>query len=113
MRECVSNMHTLSDIALLHPQSAFVAFIHSISSKWTYLSRTCPDIDHLFQPLEDAIRVKFIPALTGRYPPNDQVRNLLSLPPRHGGLVLTNPCSLSDSSYKAQQKMTGFLNVSF
>ena len=71
-----------------------------------YLSRTCPDFDHLFQPLEDAIRVKFIPALMGRDPPNDQVRDLLSLPPRHGGWGLTNPCSLSDSSYKASTAIT-------
>ena len=97
-----------SDIALPHPQSAFASFIHGMSSKWTYLSRTCPNIGHLFQPLEDAIREKFILALTERDPPNDQVHNLLSLPPHphHGGLGLSNPCSLSESRYKASTAIT-------
>ena len=101
VKEWVSQVHVLSVIALPHPQSAFSAFIHGASNKWTYLSLTSSDIDHLFQPLEDAIRVKFLPALTGRDPPNDQVHNLLSLPPTHSGLGLLNPCSFSAFQYKA------------
>ena len=40
VREWVSQVHILSDIALPHPQSAFSAFIHGVSNKWTYLSLT-------------------------------------------------------------------------
>ena len=47
--------------------------------KWTYLSRTCCGMNHLFQPFEDAIRLKFIPAITGKDHPDNQVRDLLSL----------------------------------
>ena len=57
----VAQLETLAVIAIPHPQAAFSAFVHGFSSKWTYLSRTCPGIDDLFQPLEDAIRTKFIP----------------------------------------------------
>ena len=64
----VAQLETLAVIAIPHPQAAFSAFVHGFSSKWTFLSRTCPGIDDLFQPLEDAIRTKFIPALTGRDP---------------------------------------------
>ena len=45
----------------------------------------------LFQPLEDTIRGKLIPLLTGRAAPGDMVRELLALPPRLGGIGLINP----------------------
>ena len=45
--------------------------------------------------------MKFLPVLTGRGPPNDQVCNISSLPPRHNSLGLLNPCSLSAFQYKA------------
>ena len=66
VKEWVSQVHVLSVIALPYPQSAYSAFIHCFSNKWTYLSCTCLDKDHLFQPLEDAIRMKFLPVLTER-----------------------------------------------
>ena len=75
-----------------------------------YLSHTCPDLDYLFQPPEDAIRKKFIPARTrtGRDPPNDLIHNLhvLSLPPRHGGLWLSNSLFFSESHSKASTTIT-------
>ena len=52
-------IHILSDSTLPHPQLAFTASLHGISNKWGNLSLTSPNIDHLFQPLEDAIREKF------------------------------------------------------
>lgn len=42
-------------------------FIH----KFTYLSRTSPNVEPLLQPLEDIIRTQLIPAWTGGAPPND------------------------------------------
>ena len=60
-------------------------------------------LQQLFQPLEDVIRSKFIPCLTGRAPPNDLERNLLSLPPRLGGLGIPNPTTTSDTEYTASR----------
>ena len=88
----VTQLELLADIAVPHPQAAFSAFVHCFSSKWNFLSRTCPGIEDLFQPLENAIRQKFIPSLTGKDPPNDLVRDLFSLPFRYGGLSISNPC---------------------
>ena len=53
--------------------------------KWLYLARTLPDVADLFQPLEIALRSRFIPTLTGRAEPGDLERALLSLPARFGG----------------------------
>ena len=46
------------------------------------------NIGSQLQPLEDSIRLRLIPALTGRAPPSDLDRELLALPVRLGGLGL-------------------------
>ena len=42
----------LSAIALTQPHAAYAAFIHGLSSKWSYLSRTTPGLSSHFQQLE-------------------------------------------------------------
>ena len=54
----------LCNFAISQLQAAYAAFTHGLVHKWTFLSRTIADIGHLFQPLEDIIRHRFIPALT-------------------------------------------------
>eukprot|EP00731_Ephydatia_muelleri_P007729 Em0004g67a len=92
-------------IATTQPHAAYSAFTHGLVHKWSYLARTVPDITRLFQPFEDVIRTKFIPCLTGRAPPNDLERNLLSLPPRLGGLGIPNPTTTSDTEYTASRSV--------
>ena len=59
---------TLSNIAKIHPHSAYAAFVHGVLHKWNYVMRTVDLVGSLFQPLEDTIHKHFIPALTGRDP---------------------------------------------
>ena len=49
-----------------------------------------PDIGELFQPLENAIRLNLLPALTGKDGFTNQERAILELPARLGGLGVTN-----------------------
>ena len=58
------------------------------------------------QPLEDAICLVLIPALTGRAPPNDTERNLFALPPQWGGLGLSNPVCHADQESDASRKIS-------
>ena len=67
----LSNVKCLADIAVTQPHAAYSALTHGLMSKWTYLSRTTPDIGPLLRPIDDAIRSDLIPALTGRPPPSD------------------------------------------
>ena len=83
-------LYSLAAIALSQPHAAHAAFTHGLSSKWFYLTRTIQGIGSLFQPLETIIRSKLIPALTGQPPPSDEMRDLLALPTRLGGIALTN-----------------------
>ena len=74
--------------------------------------RTTPDITHLIQPLEDIIRMKVIPSLTNRPPPNDNIRCLFALPARLGGLALCNPVSDAQSAFSGSTRITKSLTES-
>ena len=84
-------LDSLAKIALSQPHAAHAAFTHGLSSTWSYLTCTIHGIGPLLQPLETIIRSKLIPALTGQPPPGDEMRDLLALPARLGGIALTNP----------------------
>ena len=106
----LQELNNLVACALTQPHAAYAAFTHGMTSKWLYVMRTIPNIGHLLQPLEDIIRRKLIPALTGRPPPNDLVRALLALPARLGGMGLLNPTLSADWEYMASCEVTGPLS---
>ena len=104
-----STLSSLVDVASSSPHAAYAAFTHGISSLWTFLCRTTPNICHLLAPLEDLIRTSFIPAFTGRAAPGDQERGLFALPARLGGLALVPPTTL-DNEYNASLQLTSPLS---
>jgi len=63
-------------------------------------------ISTLLQPLETVKIMELIPALTGQPPPNDELRNLLALPARLGGIALANPTSHADVEFSASTKIS-------
>ena len=72
---------------------------------------TVPFIPHptesaAFQPLEDAIHQQFIPALTGHAPCSTEMRRLLSLPTRNGGLNIVNIAERQMNASKAITTVT-------
>ena len=95
-------LESLATIAHSQPH----AFTHGMTNKWSYLTRTTPDIGYLLQPLEVIIRTKLSVALTGRPPPNDTERDLLALPTRLGGIALVNPTQATDSEFLASSRIS-------
>ena len=67
--------------------------------------RAVPDLAKAMQPLEDAIRQQFIPALLGRTI-NDLERELFSLPARFAGLGIANPCTQCEKQFKSSEELT-------
>ena len=88
------------------PRAAYAAYVHGLSSRWSYLLRTIPDIDDLLQPLENAIHQHLIPALIGRPPCSSIVRDLFALPVRLGGLGLRDPSATSSESFQSSERIT-------
>lgn len=43
----VKEVERLSSNAETQPHAAYAAFTHGLTSKWTYLARTIPDIENL------------------------------------------------------------------
>ena len=91
VNEWTSNIQCLATIAMTQPYAAYTALTYGLMSKWTYLSRTIPDIGPLLRPLDDALRSVLFPALTGRPPPSDLECKLFALPARLSGLGLSIP----------------------
>ena len=95
----VEELEQLSCIATTQPHAAFAAFTHGLSRRWTYLARTTPHIEDLIKPLEEAIKRIFLPNLTGRNAFNNTERDMLALPPRLGGLGISDPSKKSALHY--------------
>ena len=99
-----NQLELLSSVARVQPHAAFSAFSQCLIGKWTFFARTAENTISQFQRLEDIIRGMFIPQLTGRSPPGDDVRELLALPPCQGGLGLINPSMALAQEFKHSQK---------
>ena len=65
-----------------------------------------PNISSNLLPLEVTIRTKIIPALTGRYQPNDAERDLITLPARLGCIALANPSQVTNPEFLSSTKIT-------
>jgi len=65
--------------------------------QWVYIMRTIPSVGPLSQPLEDAISLKLIPALTGHGACSALERDVFSLPCHLGGLGIVSPVDIADS----------------
>ncbi len=104
--EWVNEVERLSSIAVTQPHAAYAAFTHGLKHKWTYLIRTIPNIADQLQPLEDAIRHKFIPSLTGQSALSCETRDLMALSVRHGGLGIINPTRNNGYHHQSSENIT-------
>ena len=63
--------------------------------------RTILDIGAELQPLEDAIRLYFLPAIIGRQPLSDAEWELIALPARLGGLGIPIPTRIAATQFRS------------
>ena len=75
------------------------------------MERTVPDIDYLFQPLENVTKEDFIPALCG-HEVTDAERQILALPYRYGGMGILNPAQSAQFEYATSKEMNSELSGS-
>ena len=99
------NVERLAEFAQSQPHAAYAAFIHAEQHKYTYFLRTIPGISDNFKPLDDAINNSFLPSLFG-CELNDNMRDVVSLPVRDGGLGIRKVGENSDVSYATSSKLT-------
>ena len=105
IQKWVTDVEELSIIAQIEPQIALSAYTKALCMRWCFVQRTISDISHLFQPLEDVIRDKFIPAVVGRAV-SDIERRMLALPVRFGGIGIQNPVKTADIEHSNSIRIT-------
>ena len=81
--------------ASTQPHAAFIVYIHGWCNRWSFLTRTTPNVCDLLREIKDIIKMKLLPPLTGRPPLNNIERDL--------GIV--NP-SKSNHNLDASKKVT-------
>ena len=100
----------LVNIAQTQPQAAYAAFTHGVISKWNYIFRImdfqASATTDLLQPLEAAMRLRLLPALSGQPPPNNLLREMFSFPPKLGGLGIIDPTPTASEQHHASVKVT-------
>ncbi|KAG0724831.1 hypothetical protein GWK47_039790 [Chionoecetes opilio] len=94
--EWVKEVDVLSDMAKTEPHAAYSAFTHGLQHRWSFVKRTIPGISLLLRPLEESIRNISLPAVLRSHIIGDNVRELLTFPPRLGGMGITSPEKLAD-----------------
>ena len=98
--EWVEQIDRLVQVARTQPHVAYSALVHGFFNKWVYLFRTTPDLTSYVEPLEDCLRLRLIPTLTGQTSVSNTIRSLLSLPARLGGLGIFDPTHMAESQYQ-------------
>ena len=101
-----AELKRLSTHAQVQPQLTYCALTQALAGKWSFGMSTVEGFDALLQPLEDVLSERFIPALTGNTPPNDNMRALFGLPVRHGGLGIGQPVRMSLKECQRSRKAT-------
>ena len=84
----VEELHVLSEIAKIEPQTAYTCFISGYKHKFNHYMRMIPGIGKLLRKVDEIIPTEFIPSTTGGIFITENDRKLLSLALRLGGLCI-------------------------
>ena len=101
-----SQLCRLSTVAESNPQAAYSAFVSGFKKKFYYFMRTVPDISNLFLPVENSIRNRFVPAITGRRICIEEDRKLLPLPTRYGRIAIPIFHQQTEIEYNNSRRIT-------
>jgi hypothetical protein len=99
---------TLSTIAERYPQTAHAGFTFCMQNEWQYVQRVVANTAPFFSPLEEAIRMHFLPALLGvpSVEIDGEYRQLLTNSVKLGGLAIRNPVDTAPRVHKASLAAT-------
>ena len=100
-------------MARRYPQTAYAGLSKSLQAEWQYVQRVTPHLDQAFAPLEKAIAEIFLPALlASTVEEAAQLRSLIALPVRFGGLGIPDPTTTGAACFSASTDATSLLTQS-
>ena len=111
----------LAEVALSQPHAAYAAYVHGLSSYWSYLQRTVSDMDDLLLLLENAtsqphaVYAAYVRGLSSCWSylqrAVSDIDDLLlplenALPTRFGGLGIYDPSATSSECFLSSECIT-------
>ena len=103
------DINDLAKIAESEPQLAYSAYIYGMSYRWQFVCRTTPGITEAMKSLEEIIKRKLIPAIMGRCEISEEMRMILLMPARIGGMGFLNPSEEAALEYSNSKLITSQL----
>ena len=104
------DIEALAKIADSDPQLAYSAYIFGTSRRWQFLCRSTPNVSQTLERLEVLLKSKLIPSILGTSFCSEEMRKVLRLPPRLGGMGFQNPSEESDCEYENSRLATNELS---
>ena len=104
--EWKKDIDALASIAASEPQLAYSAYVYGTSRRWQFVCRTTPGVAAAMKGLEELIRTKLIPAILGGHDVTDEMRKILRLPARMGGMGFLDPSEESEWEYENSKVVT-------
>ena len=94
-------------VAETQPHATYATLVTAIQNKWLYLQRAMPASADEYEVLEKAVCERLLPKLTGHETAmGSEVRRLLALPTRFGGLNIRNLLASAATEYQASRRIT-------
>jgi hypothetical protein len=102
----VGGVESLAKVARRYPPTAYAGLVKSLQQEWQYLQRVVPDCGAAFEPVEEAIRSVFLPALLQATEAECQ-RKLTTVSVRKAGLGLPDPTQSAPGCFAASKTPFG------
>jgi hypothetical protein len=102
-------VETLARVARRFPQTAYAGLSKSLQSEWQYLHRVLPDCAASFEPIEEALRKDFLPAIFQEREIGD-LRPLLGLAVSNAGVGISDPTRTADDAHRTSIACTSHLS---
>ena len=110
IQKWVRGVDTLAGVARRFPQAAYIGLTQCLQAEWQYLCRVEPDVGPSLQPIEEAIRTKFLPSLFDfKEPISDNFRRLLAQGVKQGGIAIRDPVEGASRLHQASMDATAQL----
>ena len=111
--QCCEEITELSLIAKTHPQAAYSAFTSGKKHKFTSFMRTIENIENFMLSLDKVIKQKLIPTLFHDFQISEELRSLIALSCKLGGMGIIDPTKIANEEYvnscKLTKKLTRFI----
>ena len=100
---------TLAGVERWHPQTDYTVLQKSLQQEWAFVQHVTPGIGMDFKPVEDELRVTFLPDLFQEDTSQILRRAITGMPFKQAGIALPNPIKTSRDNCIASYVITGHL----